>query len=172
MRLYTFCNYYLSSLQQGLQTAHVVHELFNKYPDNDCLRGDTGSQLRDWSLDHKTIVILNGGNCLTLTELDLFLRNTDNKFPFESFCEDGQSLNFALTCVGIVLPARIYEAAEKIRSRQCIFIEKNEQGFGLRYNLRYISNHPDYNSTETDLVLFSPFEKELIERLNQCGLAK
>jgi hypothetical protein len=50
LRLYTFCNFYLSSIQQGIQSAHIVSELFVDYrfaigrkeegaaiADNDCL---------------------------------------------------------------------------------------------------------------------------------------
>jgi len=33
MRLYTFVNYYLSSIQQGIQTAHIVSEMSN-YSEN------------------------------------------------------------------------------------------------------------------------------------------
>lgn len=161
MRLYTFCNYYLSSLQQGLQTAHVVHELFNKYK-----RREGEQQLFDWSLNHKTIIILNGGNCATLSDLKLFLDNEGNDFPFESFCEDQQSLNNALTCVGIVLPERIYDAAEKIRSREFVFMEFGSDAYGER--------RLEKKSLPLGRLApcFPAFEVKLIERLNKCGLAK
>lgn len=175
MRLYTFCNYYLSSLQQGLQTAHVVHELFNKYDVNQFSSSTDESayslerelQLRDWSQNHKTIVILNGGNCQTLTDLVQFLHSMQNPFPYTGFCEDGESLNFALTCVGIVLPERIYDAAEKIRSRSMELLDYIHGGFHLQKK-----NAGGSFSFDEHAPKFSVFEKELIERLNMCGLAK
>lgn len=171
MRLYTFCNYYLSSLQQGLQTAHVVHELFTKYGDvNEGHRYDKleYEQLLNWAEDHKTIVILNGGNCLTLNDLLTFLYGDSNEFAFSGFYEDEQSLNNALTCVGIVLPERIYDAAEKIRSRSSILADYIHGGFTLQdKNASAQSGGFDEHAPK-----FSVFEGELIERLNQCGLAK
>ena len=99
MRLYTFVNYYLSSLQQGLQTAHVVSELFVHYP-NDAL-------LNDWAQNHKTIVILNGGNSQSIWEI--CMRLATHNLPRGIFEEDAQSLNCAVTACGVIVPAHIYE---------------------------------------------------------------
>lgn len=157
MRLYTFCNYYLSSLQQGLQTAHVVAELFNDYK-----RKQEESQLFDWSLNHKTIVILNGGNCESLKELNTFLNSDSNDFPHTSFNEDEQSLNGALTCVGIVLPEKIYSNAAKMR-------ENRKLRFTLTVDFKYHIVY-EYDSNY-DGESFTSFEVELIERLNGYRLA-
>lgn len=104
MRLYSFTHTYLSSLQKGLQTAHLVHELFEKYSNRNTI-------LNGWAKDHKTIIILKGGNSLALEKLNHLLSNLGNELslPQTHFYEDENSLNHALTCTGIVVPAHIYD---------------------------------------------------------------
>lgn len=121
-------------------------------------------QLQNWAEDHNTIVILNGGNCATLRELELFLRSSDNEFAYTGFWEDNQSLNDALTCVGVVLPERIYDAAEQVRSRSMTFIYDITTGGYLLDNDKAFKGRL--------APKFTKFEKELIDRLNKCGLAK
>jgi hypothetical protein len=115
MRFYGFGNYYLSSLQQGLQSAHLVGELFTQY--------EVGSKefamVHDWGKNHKTMVLLNGGNQASLQELfELFgqLKAQGMHLPFAKFHEDEQSLGGALTYVGVVVPERYYEAAATLRT--------------------------------------------------------
>lgn len=105
MRLYSFVNYYLSPLQQGLQTAHCVSEYVNKYPISM-----KKSFFEDWANNHKTIIICNGGNSLQLNELYSKLQTFSDlyDYPCTKFNEDAQSLNGATTAVSIVLPENIY----------------------------------------------------------------
>ena len=112
MRLYTFCNYYLSSIQQGIQTAHVVADLAIRCKK----RFVQETQFDDWANNHKTIIVLNGGNSASLIEIENLFNDNANPYPWVAFREDEQSLNSAITCVGIILPNRIYETAEEIRS--------------------------------------------------------
>lgn len=118
-RLYSFTNYYLSSLQKGLQTAHLVEELNLKYT----LAGvnawrsmsnnfkATHNVLQNWGKYNKTIIILNGGNSARLLDIYKFFLEYDASLslPFAKFNEDEQSLNNALTCVGIVVPMTIVD---------------------------------------------------------------
>ena len=108
MRGYFFGNFYLSSLQQGLQAAHAVADLFIEYPHAN---NSAGKLLRDWATNHKTIIILNGGNAETLDALYQELVPIADKagFPVTIFREDEVSLNNATTCVGIVLPESWYD---------------------------------------------------------------
>jgi len=127
-------------------------------------------QLHDWSRNHKTMVVLNGGNCETLDELMTFVGSDNNTFPWQYFNEDGQSLNGALTCVGIVLPERIYEASAAARQRG----SKWKKG---RDEILYTLEVPDNTNTTMAYVCntFGPFtewEKELVERLGTFGLAR
>lgn len=171
MRLYTFVNYYLSSIQQGIQSAHLVHELFNKYRMGEVQTHEGFLQLHDWSRNHKTMVVLNGGNCETLTDLAMFIRSHDNPYPWNFFNEDAQSLANALTCVGIVLPERIYEASASLRTR----VGK----YGCQWHLdgelfvlRVPESGPNQSIFWNEVGPFTPWEREMIERLGQFSLAK
>jgi hypothetical protein len=105
MRLYSFTNYYLSSLQNGLQTAHVVSDLFALHPEN---RG-----LQVWAAVHKTIIILTGGNSTDLDTIGDQLDTLGGRLGLATatFHEDGPSLNHATTACGIIVPANVYEYA-------------------------------------------------------------
>ena len=101
MRLYTFCNFYLSSIQQGIQTAHIVSELSIQENNTDYV---------DWATNHKTIIVLNGGNAQSLEQLyDRLLKEFSAEFQVAYFREDAQSLNGAITAVGILVPESVYE---------------------------------------------------------------
>jgi hypothetical protein len=163
MRFYAFGNYYLSSLQQALQANHVCVELYNKYnfqflelKSYDELtsfskrNAMSWSYLREWAKDHKTIVLLNGGNSKDLRDIHNMMMGEDfersnHDYPFASFHEDEQSLNGALTSVGIVLPAKIYETAANDRSNTL----------------------PDYIRPR-----LTQWEEKMVLALNRCGLAK
>lgn len=112
MRLYTFVNFYLSSIQQGIQTQHVDRELTNKYVYFST--PETASQqelLREWSINHKTTYVMNGGNHNMIRELYVFLKEVDGfGFPYARFFEDEESLGSIITSVGIVLTENIYNA--------------------------------------------------------------
>lgn len=115
MRLYSFVNAnYLKHIQHGLQTAHAAVELYNKYPENtddgNCLRYDI---LNEWARNHKTIIILDGGDCLDLEEIVKFFKLNDAALglPWSYFKEDSRSLNNALTAVSVVVPAEIYDVS-------------------------------------------------------------
>lgn len=108
MRFYSFTNYYLSSIQLGIQSAHALGEMFNRYPFGD---SPVGRTLREWSANHKTMVLLNGGNSAALRDLWTLLSDPRNtKYPVSKFSEDEASLDGALTCVAIILPESLYEA--------------------------------------------------------------
>lgn len=114
MRFYGFGNYYLSSLQQGLQSAHAIGELFTQTE----LGSDSFNMVYNWAKNHKTMVLLNGGNSLSLQELyDFFgeLKTKGMHLPFAKFHEDEQSLGGALTYVGVIVPEKYYETASAIR---------------------------------------------------------
>lgn len=106
MRFYSLVNYYLSDLQRGLQTAHAVSEML--VDPNIC--SHKMSKYKDWAKNHKTIIILNGGNSKQLQETYDQLMPLCNSagLPITKFHEDEQSLNNALTCVGMVLPEYVY----------------------------------------------------------------
>lgn len=149
MRFYAFTNFYLSSIQKGIQAQHCTAELFTHY--NRQSRG--GKHLYEWAQNHKTTIVLNGGNCADLKNLFLTMRALCDELglPYTSFSEDEQSLNGAITCVGVVLPASIYETASVVRS---------QPGPGTLVSIDVVNGEP-----------LSWAEQQLIDILNSHGLA-
>lgn len=146
MRLYSFVNYYLSPLQAGLQTAHLIGEMSVASYDT-FVRGSYNV----WARDHKTIIILNGGNCDSLAILFdrlVELNNNMVPLPIAKFCEDVQSLNGALTAVGVIVPEHIYTHAAA----------------------EYFS--PDMGPHELTQYNILPVEHELAVLIRSCPLAR
>lgn len=126
MRLYTFTNMYLSDIQKGIQSAHLVHEIMNEAHDN-CMTIASDSDLttqeihfdkkalmvKEWAEEHKTMIVCNGGNSANLNAIGELFSNTQNPYPFAWFNEDEESLNGAITCVGIVLPEELYDCVRR-----------------------------------------------------------
>ena len=104
MRFYAVGNQYLSSIQQGIQAAHCVAEmLMQPYTEG------RSQAKQDWALNHKTIICVNGGNNKSLNDFYDLVRY-QSQFPVARFYEDDASLGGILTCVGIVVPEKIYNA--------------------------------------------------------------
>lgn len=165
MRAYFFGNMYLSSIQQGIQAAHVLAEMYNKY-DN------TGSQefsiLDTWARDHKTIVLLNAGYSEEIHNLVAFFATEvdgkeANPFPFAWFKEGKDALDSALTCAGIILPEEIYNASRALR--------EGPKGDPMQLLTQAVKG---------DMTGLDPWngykptmwEQELAARLNNYGLAR
>ena len=166
MRAYFFTNMYISSIQCGIQSAHATHELFNKYIDHQY--SSTFQQLMDWSKNHKTMIVLNGGYASNLQRIYEVLQDQDNEFPFAKFNEEMDSLNGALTCVTVVLPERIYLTAAAVRS------DRDARTALTRSGKVYISPEQHYGfalPTEGYFIHLTQFEQDLIEVMNGCGMA-
>lgn len=144
-RAYYFGNMYMSSIQQGIQALHCTSELYLKYgrgtPSNQ------GNDLYDWGLTYKTVVLLNGGDHAALIKIADFLDTEDNPYAWAEWNEGDPDLNGAMTCVGTVLPARIYESAKELR------------------------RPPRYREKEMISTDLTPWELGFIEVLNACRLA-
>lgn len=168
-RLYTFVNFYLSSIQQGIQSAHVTHSLFVKYPiEAGCdLEGRLGSSiLWDWAKNHKTMIVLNGGagpdirdayEALTHLQVDL----EGEILPFECFFED-ESLDCMMTSFGIVVP-RCYYDAKLIKNEnggQDVYVFDNEAIDDEGIHIVRTVYHPETS------------EYKFISILKSCGLAR
>jgi hypothetical protein len=107
MRLYSFTNYYLSSLQHGLQTAHVVAEMWYKYASVNSPANSKALKLFEWQRWHQTIIIKNGGNQKALRDL-ITLFSGGSLYPWAVFQEDQDSLGGVIGAVGIVVPEKFY----------------------------------------------------------------
>lgn len=106
-RLYCLTNMYLSSLQKGLQTAHVVSDLALAAR----MDSEVDQVFNAWASQDRTIIILNGGNSVGLERWEQFLREYCQRWPWAAFREDQQSLNGAITAVGIIVPESVYRNA-------------------------------------------------------------
>lgn len=156
MRAYFFCNFYLSNIQKGIQSAHCIVDLIYKYRESS---SDFRLQINHWCIEHKTMILLNGGNQESLFDLFTFLISPENPYPFEKFHEDGPSLNGALTCVGIILPEKIYEGAALLRNRNNTVGQLND------FQNIIIPVDGVFN------YLFTDWELELMKKLNEYRLA-
>ena len=112
MRAYYFGNMYLSSIQQGIQALHCTSQMYLKYEVDSSL---CMSNLRDWGENHKTVVLLNGGESAALCGIARNFGTVGNPYPHAYFEEGIPDLNGAMTCVGIVLPEYIYGVADELR---------------------------------------------------------
>lgn len=158
MRAYFFGNMYLSSIQQGIQAAHVVAEMFTKYnkqnhaaaemPDYSSPICQQWNILNHWAEEHKTMVLLNAGYGEEIHKLVQFFEIPENPLPWAHFNEGKDALDGAITCVGIILPEEFYEAAKEIRS----LTANNETPFLDK--------------------LESWWERQLAAQLNNYGLAR
>lgn len=106
-RCYTFGNMYLSSIQQGVQAAHAITEMFVK----QYAGSKNNSALIEWAAHHKTMVCLNGGMERDLKELAEIFGHSSNPYPWAKFVESDDALGGALTCVAIIVPSTIYDNA-------------------------------------------------------------
>ncbi len=108
-RLYSFvANHYLSPLQCGLQTAHVVSELSqveDRTPTEDDAYGT-------WAVQHKTIIICGAGNHQGVLDCHAELVRTATALglPVALFREDEQSMNGMATACGVIVPECYWDA--------------------------------------------------------------
>jgi len=168
MRAYFFCNFYLSSIQQGIQSAHCLHELFVKYPIN---HDEASALLWEWATSHKTMIVLNGGNSADLNNMVVSLEKLANEaqIPFTSFSEDEQSLNRAITCVGMVLPERLYEAAALVRKPETVVITRHAGS--NRHNVIVVPTNGETRLLSVGEGVFTFAEFALIQAVNAASLA-
>jgi hypothetical protein len=111
MRAYYFGNLYMSSIQQGIQALHTTAEMFIKY---DGCTDPREIQLREWAGSHKTVILKQAGYSSDLNDIVELFVVSDNPYPWSLFHEEG--VDGALTCVGIVLPEKVYSVADEARN--------------------------------------------------------
>lgn len=161
LRAYFFGNMYLSSIQQGIQAAHVVTEMFNKYYVKP---HPLTHMLNTWARNDKTMILLNAGPGIELHRLHRVFSSSENPFPHATFYEDGDALDGAMTSVGIILPEYIWVGAQQIKANP---IER--PGIMLRQGF------VEYQNSDGEKVEH-PFTRwefdELICQLGNYGLAK
>jgi hypothetical protein len=168
MRLYTFTNYYLSSIQQAIQGAHAGFDMFVKYRTNYF----AGMMMWDWAGNHKTMMCMNGGNNESLMGLVEFFDDINNPYPYAAFHEDGESLGGVLTSVAILLPAKIYDTAAAIRTTKLAeWGSLNYQQQPMHDSL-YACSYILYEGDQPKEHLFTDWERDLVYLLNDFSLAR
>ena len=157
MRAYFFGNMYLSSIQQGIQAAHVVAEMALNYGH------DANGWFLNWAKNHKTMVLLSAGYSEEIRSLvDFFEKKGTNDYPWAFFNEGEDALDGALTCVGIILPEKIYELSKLIRDPEEFKIIEHS-----------VVNSGDWLVNSDGLVWeYTKWEWDLVKRLNDYGLAR
>jgi hypothetical protein len=177
MRFYSFTNaLYMSPLQLGLQTAHCVAEM----SQNE--KFENVEMFNEWANYHKTIIIYDGGNHRALEEIFDFINTPNNPFPIAMFREDEESLNNAVTSVGIVLPEEVYESARFLRNKN--FITRLQHVDGITCEFVTISSDigamDNLKPEEVDMLykcsayltkFNNPWIIELMKLMNSCRLA-
>lgn len=168
LRLYTFTNFYLSSIQQGIQSGHAAVELFVKYQITKGWKNGEAQMLNEWAANHKTMICLNGGDLQGVMDIAHFFDSpVENPFPWAPFYEDSRSLGNIMTSVAIILPANIYETADLLRKKDdkmnAIFDTNTRE---LRVSFASTATEPGYVRT------FSQWEADLMRRLGTYSLAR
>ena len=107
-RLYAFAaHHYLSPLQCGLQTAHVVGEILSR----DHALSSLNQAVRDWATKDKTIIICGAGNHKGVVDCYAELQRTGIDTGFVAgaiFFEDEQSMNSMATACGVIVPEKYW----------------------------------------------------------------
>jgi len=113
-RLYTFvANLYLSDIQKGIQTAHVVSEMAEQVASQ---KGeDLGSYQKyfEWARNDKTIIVCGAGTHKGVLDAFAELQRTGTsalRLPSVLFREDEDSMNGMATACGILVPQQYYDA--------------------------------------------------------------
>lgn len=156
MRIYHFGNFYMSSIQQGIQAAHCQTEMSLKYTYESLDEPDGTKELwHDWARYHKTMICLSGGMDINLQEIKQLMAQPENPYPWADFNEAQEAMAGMLTNVAIVLPEDIYEMAKNVRSKKLYF-----NGTGV------------WDTEYGYIKEVGEWKIKLIELLNSCGLAR
>ena len=166
MRFYSFSNMYLSSIQTGIQSGHVIAEMAVKYQPPGEGFTQQGRMFYDWAENHKVMILLNGGYGENLHDLYAFIDQNEHLYPYAKFNESHEALDGALTSVGIVLPEGIYNGA---RAMQSIKRLRQNDPARIAWDARQVLEVEVNGRLES--ITYSDFEVELMTRLNSFRLA-
>lgn len=94
---------YMSAIQRGIQSAHVIQ---NMYKDIEGRSTQAKDIFKQWMTQDFTMIVLNGGNSKMIRESYEWAKDFDEEklFPLARFLEDDQSMEGMMTAWGIVLP--------------------------------------------------------------------
>jgi len=163
LRFYCFVNFYLSSIQQGIQTGHCAVDLVMKYLDaggaaSAEVTPEKAEMVRRWAASYKTFIILNGGDAENIEELERVIAAAGD-FPFATFHESESALKGLMTCVGVALPETVFDVKPVVRPDGVLtyVYQKSDETGAVIASRTYGPGHPHY---------------ELVKALKSCGLAR
>lgn len=98
MKVYVLVNQYMMGIQAGIQALHAVSDMW-RHKDVTAKR-ELETRLMTWELDHKTVILLNGGG---MRELNAYSYHIEDKLTdhFGVAMEDA-GLNYAITAVAFL----------------------------------------------------------------------
>jgi hypothetical protein len=117
LRLYTFTNFYLNSISQGIQPAHVIGRMSKRMRFEDTPQADLFWEWLTEGQDNETMICLNGGMAADVVEAYEKFKDClhEQGLPSGIFYEEPRALGAegstpAPTSWGVVLTERIYNA--------------------------------------------------------------
>ena len=170
LRCYTFTDFMLSQIQQGIQSGHASMELVNKYLIEEGWQNGYAEQVADWVQNHKTIMCMNGGDYASVVEWLRFFEDGlvlehQNGFPFAGFSEEA-SQGGNLTSVSVILPERIINGVTAIREAKW-----NDNYVVVWDHLLEELRITFDAKTEPLTLTYNKWERDLINRLRNARFA-
>ena len=98
---YCVNNMYFMGIQAGIQSAHSLADLVYDYSVNDYLPRIDTTLFSEWIENHKTMIIVNGGDTKMLVEFNSLVELSS--FPHSEFFETGVSKD-CLSNVCVIAP--------------------------------------------------------------------
>lgn len=125
-RLYSFQNMYFAGIHAGIQTAHTIARMSQKYAltEGFCNLAEeydleAGELFESWAMRDggETIIVKNGGMDGDLRKIiEQFKRDEIGLcMPWDYFNESQYAANEALTNVSIVVPEHVWRFADAVR---------------------------------------------------------
>jgi len=94
MKLYVFVHSHLSTMQKGIQAAHAVAEILLK-----------DKKARKWAKEHKTLIIVEGGNTQRMDSLLSHLQGSG--ISYAPFYEDNDTLDGLHTATAVLVDGAV-----------------------------------------------------------------
>ena len=171
LRCYTFTDFMLREIQQGIQAGHASMELVNKYLIEEGWQNGYAETVADWVQNHKTIVCLNGGMYGDVCDWRAFFEMHENPYPFADFEEESHQ-GGNLTSVAVILPARIFNGAAALRRAKYddkVHVTWDQLMCELRVGWVTDDGTP---LGEQHMETYNEWERDLMNKLNGCQLAR
>jgi hypothetical protein len=134
MRAYHLNNFYMASIQQGIQAAHAQTKLFLKYC-NVQSASEHGHRTLIWKwAEDPTMYCLNGGDDKQMHENLEYLSNICKTYPFACFTESESAMGGMLTNIVLIVPPKIYEARRALVNKTYRAFDNNGSKYSYRPN--------------------------------------